>query len=62
MEKTKNKWYGVDCEGSFYDDMAGVLVAETPTTMVLEFNLVKELGGKQRVQFFKDQLIFDGDY
>lgn len=58
----KNKWYAVDLEESFYDDMVGKLVAETPKTMILEFSLVNKLGGLQRVQFYKDKLIFDGEY
>ena len=48
--------------GNFYDMMVGKLVGETPKTVILEFNLNKELGGLQRVQFYKEQVRYRGEF
>jgi hypothetical protein len=58
----KNKWYTVNEEKNFYDDMTGMLVGETPRTLILEFRLSGKLGGTQRVQFWRRSLVFDGEY
>jgi len=58
----KSMWFKIMQEGNFYDDMTGKLIGETPRTYILEFNLSDELGGCQRVQFWKKHCIFDGEY
>ena len=58
----KSKWYTVNLEESFYDDMTGRMVGETPKTLILEFKMSSGLGGVQTVQFWKRQLVFDGEY
>lgn len=58
----KRKWYTVNDEGNFYDNMTGKLVRETPITKILEFKLEQKMGGIQRVQFWKRNLIFNGEY
>jgi len=58
----KKHWYEVIETESFYESMVGEKVFETDKTIVLEFNMNEKLGGKQRVQFFKEQVIFNGEY
>lgn len=49
------KWYKVIDEESFYYNMTGTLIAESPNTRLLEFNFDKWLGGVHRVMFYKNQ-------
>lgn len=58
----KSKWYTVNSEDCFYDDMTGRMVGEMPKTLILEFKMNSKLGGVQTVQFWKRQLVFDGEY
>lgn len=58
----KGKWYTVELDDNFYEGMTGRLIYETEKTRVLEFKLNEKLGGTQRVQFFKEQVRFDGEY
>lgn len=58
----KNHWFLVDEPNNFYNYMVGKKVMETDKTTVLEFKLNEKLGGLQRVQFFTEQLTYDGFY
>lgn len=62
MESLKKKWYRVDAPDNYYDEMVAYLVFESDNTMMLEFRMNEPLGGTQRVMFFKEQLVYDGEY
>lgn len=64
LEENKQTYfrYRVVEESSFYHDMVGKLVYETPKTKILEFDLSSLLGGLQRVQFFNHQVCLEGKY
>ena len=55
----KRKWFRVNLEDCFCDDMDGVLIGTTDKTYLLEFNLYL---GTHRVMFYKDQLKFIGEF
>jgi len=57
-----DKWYRVIAAGNFYQDMVGRYVGETERTIWLEFKMNDKLGGIQKVQMFKGQVEFDGEY
>jgi hypothetical protein len=58
----KYNWFQVDSEDNFYDGMVGRCVGSTEKTWILEFNMGEKFGGLQRVQFYKEQLNFHGNY
>jgi hypothetical protein len=59
LNKTYNR-YQVDYEGNYYNMMVGKMVEETDMSVILEFRFDAELGGNQRVGFFKNQVIYIG--
>lgn len=56
------KNFEVIYENNFYNMMRGKLSIETHNTVILEFKLDAELGGDQRVEFFKEQVRYLGEY
>lgn len=61
MKQLFNRYEVIDMR-SFYHTMVGKLVHESPRTVVLEFKLNENLGGLQRVQFFKSQVEYRGEF
>lgn len=57
MKKQTYKWYRVDFEGCFYDDMVGKLILEEDRTMRLDFG-----GSVGNSKFFKEQLVFEDEF
>jgi hypothetical protein len=54
--------YRVIEEDNFYFDMVGKAVDMTDKTLILQFDLVTKLGGIQKVQFYREQLVYVGSF